>query len=83
MLTSGAAAALLQVPFIVAGGAAGLELIRPMAVAVLGGLAGVALYSLVVVPALYLRFGSVRQPDTAAEDLSVITIPDLDQAARS
>ncbi|MGH2688549.1 MAG: efflux RND transporter permease subunit, partial [Actinomycetota bacterium] len=83
MLTSGVAAGLLQVPFVVAGGAAGFELIRPMAVAVLGGLAGVTLYSLVVVPALYLRFGSVRQPDTAAEELPVITIPDLDQAART
>jgi hypothetical protein len=54
-----------------------------MAVAVLGGLVGVTAYSLMVVPALYLRFGSVRQRDTSAEELSVITIPDLDQAARS
>lgn len=45
-------------PFVVMGNTAGLEILHPMAVAALGGILTSTLISLVVVPALYVRFGS-------------------------
>jgi len=48
-----------------------------MAVVILGGLFTTGLLSLIVLPALYLRYGFVPASDTAAEDL-VVQIPDID-----
>ncbi len=45
-------------PFVVMGNTAGLEIVHPMAVAALGGILTSTLITLVVVPALYARFGS-------------------------
>ncbi len=45
-------------PFMVMGNTAGLEIAHPMAVAALGGILASTLITLVVVPALYARFGS-------------------------
>jgi Cu/Ag efflux pump CusA len=45
-------------PFVVMGNTAGLEILHPMAVAALGGILMSTLISLVLVPALYARFGS-------------------------
>jgi Cu/Ag efflux pump CusA len=42
-------------PLILAGDRAGLEIIRPMAVVILGGLLTTTLTTLFVLPALYLR----------------------------
>jgi Cu/Ag efflux pump CusA len=47
---------LVFVPLVVADGA-GLEVVKPMAVVVLGGIVSFALFALFVVPSLYLRFG--------------------------
>ena len=71
------ATALLVVPLAVAGRGAGLEIVGPMAVVLLGGLVTTALMSLVVVPALYLRYGRPLTSDLAEEDL-VVSIPDVD-----
>jgi Cu/Ag efflux pump CusA len=57
ILTSTAATALVMLPCAIAGRAAGLEIVHPMALVVLGGLVTCALISLFVLPALYLRFG--------------------------
>ena len=43
-------------PLVLMGGMAGLEILHPMAVVVLGGLVTSALVNLFVVPALYARF---------------------------
>jgi Cu/Ag efflux pump CusA len=51
------AGAALMLPFVFAGNEAGLEILHPMAVVVLGGLITSALITLFVVPVLYLRFG--------------------------
>jgi Cu/Ag efflux pump CusA len=51
------AAALVLLPFVVAGPIGGYEIVHPLAVVVLGGLVGSTVLSLFVVPPLHLRFG--------------------------
>jgi Cu/Ag efflux pump CusA len=48
---------LALVPVLVLGNVPGHEIVQPMAVVVLGGLATATLLNLLVAPALYLRFG--------------------------
>jgi Cu/Ag efflux pump CusA len=76
ILTSALASAVVLIPFAVSGGA-GFEIVGPMVVVVLGGLVTWTLMNLVVVPAMYLRFGRVAEPDTLAEDLFV-KVPEID-----
>jgi Cu/Ag efflux pump CusA len=54
ILSTTLATAVLFVPVLILGDVAGLEIVQPMAVAVLGGLVTSAFLNLVVVPALYL-----------------------------
>ena len=77
ILMSALGSAVVFIPFAVSGGSAGFEIVGPMSVVILGGLITTTLLNLVVVPALYLRFGFVAEPDTSAEDLFV-KIPDVD-----
>jgi Cu/Ag efflux pump CusA len=49
---------LFFLPFVVLGDIAGLEIVHPMAVAILGGIVASTLFTLGAVPALYLRFGA-------------------------
>jgi Cu/Ag efflux pump CusA len=58
ILTSAAAIGLLCLPFVVLGDRAGYELLRPMAVVILGGIATSTLLSLFIVPTLYPLFTS-------------------------
>lgn len=55
------AAALL--PLVIFGNIAGLEIVHPLAVVMLGGLVTSTFVTLVVVPALYVRLGAKREPD--------------------
>jgi Cu/Ag efflux pump CusA len=66
-------------PFAALGGGIGFEILRPMAVAVIGGLITSTVIVLVVVPALYLRFGHVRAPDTTGADLGEVITDDLER----
>ena len=70
LLTAVATAALL-LPFIVLGDRPGYEIIRPMSIVVLGGLASSIPVCLLVLPALYLRPRGHRQPETAAVEIVV------------
>ena len=54
ILTATLATTALLLPFAVRGDIAGLEIVRPMAIVMLGGLVASALLTLFVVPALYL-----------------------------
>jgi Cu/Ag efflux pump CusA len=64
--TLGIGVALL--PIVVMGDEAGLEVLRPLALVVLGGLATTALVTLVVIPSLYLRLAAGTAPArTSAE----------------
>lgn len=55
ILTTTLVTAVLLLPVLILGDIAGLEIVQPMAVVVLGGLVTSTLLNLVVVPALYLR----------------------------
>jgi Cu/Ag efflux pump CusA len=65
--TSLTALAMVALVFVVLGPRPGLEIVNPMAIVILGGLVTTALVSLVVLPALYLRFGG-RQPTLSPEE---------------
>ncbi|MGH2539538.1 MAG: efflux RND transporter permease subunit, partial [Actinomycetota bacterium] len=77
ILTTALASAVVFIPFVVSGGSAGFEIVGPMSAVILGGLVTTTLLSLVVIPAVYLRFGYVTELDTSADDLFVKT-PDVD-----
>jgi CzcA family heavy metal efflux pump len=60
-------AGLALIPLALAGGEPGNEIQSPMAVVVLGGLITAVLLNMVVVPALYLRYGAVERRSEGAE----------------
>lgn len=68
VVIAGLAIIAVFLPFAVVGGA-GFEIIGPMTAAVVGGLVTSTVVVLLIAPALYLRFGYVRAPDTTSEDL--------------
>jgi predicted RND superfamily exporter protein len=61
------ATAAAVLPFVILGNVAGLEIVNPMAIVMLGGLLTSTLLSLFVLPVLYLRFGAGAQPEPVAE----------------
>ncbi len=78
VITSAVATAAVMLPFLFAGNAPGFEILRPIAAVVLGGIITSTLVTLVVVPALYLRYGSVEEADAVPDDLfEVVPEPDL------
>jgi len=62
------ATALAFLPFVVSGAIAGFEVIHPMAVVIVGGLVTSTLLTLLIVPALYLRFGAGTAMDQTTEE---------------
>lgn len=63
VLLTAAGIALVLLPFLVFGDAAGFEIAHRLAVVVVCGLVSTTLFALVIVPALYLRFGRPTEPD--------------------
>jgi CzcA family heavy metal efflux pump len=61
---------LALLPFLLFGNIPGHEVVRPVAMATLGGLITSTFYSLFIVPALYLRFGASREAD-----LGLVPVP--------
>jgi CzcA family heavy metal efflux pump len=57
ILITAFATAVAVLPLAVAGAIPGLEILHPMAVVILGGLVTTTLLNLIVLPALYLRYG--------------------------
>ena len=72
ILTSAVAIAVMVLPIVVAGPRAGLEILHPMAVVLLGGVVTVALMGLFALPALYMRFGVAAPAPTLERDGVVI-----------
>ena len=58
-------------PLLVMGDVAGLEIVRPMAIVMIGGLITSTLLVLFVLPPLYRMHGFVAQRDTVADELIV------------
>ena len=77
ILMTAVTTALALVPLVLLGDVAGLEIVRPMALVILGGLVTSTWLALVVIPALYLRLRAVSHridvtdhvPDAAAARL--------------
>jgi CzcA family heavy metal efflux pump len=63
ILMTALATGLALLPFVLLGDIPGHEIVRPVAITVLGGLVTSTLFNLFIVPALYLRFGASREPD--------------------
>jgi Cu/Ag efflux pump CusA len=63
LLTTALATGAALLPLLFFGDVAGHEIVRPMAIVILGGLCTATLLNLFVVPALYLRFGSSPEVD--------------------
>ncbi len=77
VLLTGLPTALAFTPFALSGGIAGLEILHPMAVVVLGGLVTTTLLSLVGMPAMYLLFGASREADLGlAQGLEAAVVAD-------
>ena len=68
-------------PVALSGGAAGAEVIRPVAVAVLGGAIAAAALALFALPALYLRFAPHELPEATVPDM--VVVPELDPMPES
>ena len=66
-LTVAVATAAVVLPFVIMGNVAGLEIVNPMAIVMLGGLITTTLLSLFVLPVLYLSFGGGAQPEPVSE----------------
>jgi CzcA family heavy metal efflux pump len=71
------ATGLALLPLVLLGDVAGTEIVRPMAIVILGGLVTAALLDLFILPALYLRFGFSPVPATSSPQ---IPEPSLDLA---
>jgi Cu/Ag efflux pump CusA len=67
VLATAVTTTLALAPFIVLGGMPGIEILRPMAIVVIGGLASSTLFTLFLVPAAYFRSGPSPEPDAAAQ----------------
>jgi Cu/Ag efflux pump CusA len=63
MLASALATAFALLPALFLGDIPGLEVIRPMAVVVLGGVVSTMVLDLYILPALMLRYGASREPE--------------------
>ncbi len=63
ILVTAITTAAAMLPLIVLGKVAGLEIVHPIAVVILGGLVSATVFNLHVVPALYVRFGGRREAD--------------------
>ncbi len=68
ILMTAAAAALALVPLALSGGAPGSEIQAPMAIVILFGLVSSTALNMVVLPALYLRFGRVVRSQSASSE---------------
>jgi Cu/Ag efflux pump CusA len=75
VLTTAICAGLALLPVVVAGSIAGLEVVHPLAVVVIGGLITTTLVVLIVAPLFYARYGNV--PESESSDVSVDRLVDL------
>ena len=63
-LAAALAVASICLPFILMGNVAGFEIERPMAITILSGLVTSTFMVLFIIPALYLRYGAMRNQET-------------------
>ena len=68
VLTTALVTAAMFLPMLFMGGIAGLEILHPLAITVLGGLVSSTAVTLFVVPGLYLADGAEVEPDVLVEE---------------
>ncbi len=66
--------ALVLAPLVLFGNIAGLEIVNPMAIVILGGLVTSTLVNLWILPALYLQFGTDQKPEVSRDEPSISEI---------
>ncbi len=71
--------ALAFLPLALFGNIAGLEIARPIAIVILGGLVSTTLLALVGVPAMYLLFGRAREAEFEELTLPAVPEPSMQQ----
>ncbi len=64
IVTTAVAIGLANLPFVLIGDKAGFEILRPMAIVILGGLVTSTLLALFILPTVYLRFGHGVETET-------------------
>jgi Cu/Ag efflux pump CusA len=67
--------ALALLPFVFMGNLAGFEIVRPMAIIIIGGLVISTLLNLFALPALYLRYGASREVDLGLQSVPGADFP--------
>jgi Cu/Ag efflux pump CusA len=75
VLMTAVAIGLSLAPALILGDIPGLEIIRPMAIVMLGGLVTSTLFSLFVIPTLYLRYGANREEEVEFLPGNVADLP--------
>jgi Cu/Ag efflux pump CusA len=69
ILMTALATGLALLPFVLFGDIPGHEVVRPIAIVILGGLFTTTLLNLFLIPALYLRFGASREAELELDRL--------------
>lgn len=67
--------AMILLPFVVFGNIPGHEILYPMAIVILGSLVTTTWLNLFLLPVLYLRFGTSREPNLDLADLELRSVP--------
>lgn len=67
--------AMMLLPFVFLGNLAGFEVVRPMAIIIVGGLTISTLLNLFALPALYLRYGANREVDLELQPVRGADLP--------
>ena len=83
VLMSATATAVAMLSMVFLGDAAGLEVLRPLAIVVLGGLVTSTALSLFLLPVAYLHFGSSRSRDADPRADELAPVPPLAASSRT
>jgi Cu/Ag efflux pump CusA len=76
ILMTALATGLALLPFLLLGNIPGHEIVRPMAIVIIGGLVTSTWLNLFGMPALYLRFGATREADLGFQQVTAVAADD-------
>jgi Cu/Ag efflux pump CusA len=76
ILMTALATGLALLPFVLFGNTPGHEMVRPIAIVIIGGLVTTTWLNLFAMPALYLRFGASREADLGFQRVTAVAADD-------